>query len=366
MAEAPVLVAGGGPAGAAAALVLARHGLPVRLLVPETPTAPPGESLPPAARPLLRDLGVLAQLQAGGHLQAVGTRSAWGSPQAAMQDHLFDPNGHGWLLDRQRFDADLRGAAAAAGVVLEPGAQLRQARRDGSEWTVQLVGAGTASQELRAAWLVDATGRRARLARAVGARRQREDGLVAFHARYRCLQPGADPDACTTVEAVADGWWYSVRVPGGVRVVAFLSDGDHPQRQALRRRNGFQQAVERTRLIRDCLQQHVLEAEPRLIDAAGAALQPPAGDGWTAVGDAALAFDPLSSQGLLTALYTGLRGAEQLIAALDGRGDAARERYNQRLQAIRQAYRLHRQEAYARERRWPQSPFWARRQGARA
>lgn len=360
-AQRPVLVAGAGPAGAAAALVLARSGVPVRLLMADSGGVPPGETLPPAARPLLRDLGVLACVETAGHLQAAGTRSGWGTAQAAISDHLFDPHGHGWLLDRRRFDQDLRHAAAAAGAVVEQGAQLRGARREGSLWQVRLVRTGGVEEQLQASWLVDATGRRASVARAAGANRQREDRQVAFHARYVCPAPASDQDACTTVESVADGWWYSVRVPAGVRVVAFLTDADHPQRQALRSAAGFRQAVATTRLIGPCLRHYALEAVPQLIEACGGWLQPPAAEGWTAVGDAALSFDPLSSQGLLTALYSGLRGAESVIAALNGEGESARRHYCERLEAIRQAYQRHRAEAYASECRWRESPFWARR-----
>ena len=41
-----------------------------------------------------------------------------------------------------------------------------------------------------------------------------------------------------------------------------------------------------------------------------ARLQPLAGPAWFAAGDAACSFDPLSSQGLLNALYSGLAAAE--------------------------------------------------------
>src|SRR5438445_13201257 len=49
-----------------------------------------------------------------------------------------------------------------------------------------------------------------------------------------------------------------------------------------------------------------------------ALLQPFAGPAWFAVGDAACSFDPLSSQGLLNALYTGLAAAEATDRNLSG------------------------------------------------
>lgn len=357
----PIVVAGGGPAGAVAALVLARSGWPVVLLDPGASQGRPGESLPPAARPLLRDLGVLPCMATAGHLRSLGTRSVWGGTTPAMTDHLLDPNGEGWLLNRIRFDHDLQSLAAATGVRVVRGAQVRQVQREGATWRVRIQRSSGTQEELPAAWIIDATGRRALLARAVGASRRRDDDQVAFHARFRCLQPSSDHDAYTTVEAVPDGWWYSVRVPGNGRVAAFLTDADNRQRSSLRTPEGFCQAVGFTQYIQACLQGYQIEGVPRFTEAGGAYLYPQAGDGWTAVGDAALAFDPLSSQGLFTALYTGLRGAENVNATLNGERSSAHQLYSERLQAIRTAYLRHRTLAYADERRWPDSAFWARR-----
>src|SRR5262245_6386708 len=74
-----VAVVGAGPAGAAAALTLRRRDLSVVLL--ESRPAPAwqiGETLPPAARPLLQTLGILADFESDGHLPSYGNHSAWG------------------------------------------------------------------------------------------------------------------------------------------------------------------------------------------------------------------------------------------------------------------------------------------------
>jgi 2-polyprenyl-6-methoxyphenol hydroxylase-like FAD-dependent oxidoreductase len=54
-----VVIAGGGPAGAITALVLARAGHRVLMADCTSGAARTGEALPPAARPLLRDLNLL-------------------------------------------------------------------------------------------------------------------------------------------------------------------------------------------------------------------------------------------------------------------------------------------------------------------
>ncbi|WP_369688936.1 tryptophan 7-halogenase [Streptomyces sp. Wb2n-11] len=96
---------------------------------------------------------------------------------------------------------------------------------------------------------------------------------------------------------------------------------------------------------------------PRRAPAHSARLDRAWGDGWIAAGDAAAAFDPLSSQGILTALTTGLAAAQALDAHL--RGDPATlTRYGQQVDA---AYLHNHRIAYRQETRWAGHPFWARR-----
>lgn len=346
------LVAGGGPAGAAAAIALATAGRGV-LLVDAAPRRDPraGESLPPAARPLLRDLGLLDRVAAGGHLASFGTAAAWGSPEPAATDFIFDPNGHGWHLDRDRFDRSLRVAAQDAGAELREGVRLRAARRQHGGWRVVL-GNG---DEVAARTLVDATGRAATAARSLGARRERRDRLVALFASAPA--GAADVDARTLVEAVADGWWYTALVPGRRRVAVRLTDADLLARDA-RTRAGFARALADTEHVRTLVA--TIADGPRTEPAHEAVLRPPCGEGWLAAGDAALACDPLSSQGITTALYSGLDAGRALDAYLSGDGDAL-DRYAQGVATIAAAYERNRRAAYAAEWRWRERPFWARR-----
>ena len=89
---------------------------------------------------------------------------------------------------------------------------------------------------------------------------------------------------------------------------------------------------------------------PPLVVAAGTAhLDPPCGDGWLAAGDAAASFDPLSSQGILTAV---LMGREAARCVDDPAAFAARYR------PIVAHYEAERDAIYRLEQRWPTAPFW--------
>ena len=92
-------------------------------------------------------------------------------------------------------------------------------------------------------------------------------------------------------------------------------------------------------------------------------LDPCIGEGWIAAGDASMTFDPLSSQGLLHALFTGLAAAEATDSYLSG-DTGAPIRYQQIMHGIQHAYRQYLAFSYSSETRWPEAPFWQRRRSA--
>jgi flavin-dependent dehydrogenase len=358
-----VIVAGGGPAGSATAIALARAGRRV-LLADPSPARPAalkiGETLPAVAATVLRDLGLHERIEdACVAIRSSGTSAAWGGEQPLVQEAIVDPHGHGWHLDRARFDGWLREQARSAGAKLCEGTVAASRTADGVQEPpavrVQLGEQGTLAP-VACRWVVDATGRRAAIARGQGARRQRRDRLVALYAPMRT--PADDVDARTRVEATPAGWWYSALVGSGRRVVAFLTDADLVE-PAWRTRSGFRAALDATRHVLPSWPA-TLASDPATTAAHGSRLMPAAGAGWLAVGDAALAFDPLSSQGILNALITGLQAAAAVDARLRGDG-AAIGAYERRLAGVWSAYELNRARAYALERRWPGAEFWARR-----
>ena len=149
-----VAILGGGAAGSAAALTLLAAG--ARVCVIESSDfsdARVGETIPPDANALLFELGVHEDFLKQGHLPCYGSHSLWGSAQLGHNDFLTSPHGHGWHLDRARFDRWLLGRAEAAGarrIVAEGRAHAGADR-------VTTLSAGGAG--IDADWFVDATGR---------------------------------------------------------------------------------------------------------------------------------------------------------------------------------------------------------------
>lgn len=373
-----VAIAGGGPAGAAAAIVLARAGRRVLLADaagarrphddrPEDRMFKIGEGLPPSARHLLRELGALDRVLADGHRASHGTLAFWGSDAPHAEDFMFQLHGGGLQLHRPRFDAALLELAQAAGARIVRDAKLSLATNaDGTDIHQLSLRGSEAGHIIESRWLIDASGRPATLARALGSTRSGHDALLAFHMRL-ASDGDSDQDGRTWVEAVENGWWYSALLPSRERLVAFLSDADLVDRRSLLTRAGLWAALARAqRLFAHChAHGYVPSSQPHGADARSSHLDRAADDAkrWLAVGDAALAFDPLSSKGISNALYTGIRAAQAVIARENG-DSAAAARYTGHLLDIHRAYRQQLRMFYTMETRWPASEFWRRRRDA--
>jgi len=354
-----VAILGGGPAGCAAGLSLRSHAPTLNVVLCEaTAWESPrvGETLPPLARRLLEHLGVWDAFRSQGHRPAHGTAAAWGTPEPQERPYLFTTQGNGWHLDRAAFDALLAAEAERKGVTVLRQTRVRRAERTGDTWTLQ-----TAGGSCTARFLIDATGSSASFARRCGARFIASDHLAGF-ARLFEEEEASDPG--TLVEAFADGWWYTAGLPGGLRIAACLTDADLARRMELADPAGWDRRLAATERIRELLQ-GARPQGPVLVRATPSRrLDPVTGDGWLAVGDAASLFDPLSSQGILKGLRSGIF-ASYAIGDLLVKGDpGGLARYGRYVREEFESYSRVRARYYAEEQRWPESAFWRRRAGA--
>ena len=187
-----------------------------------------------------------------------------------------------------------------------------------------------------------------------------EDGLVAFHARF-VPGPGGVPDndSRTLIESCADGWWYTTLLPSSERMIAFLTDKDLARGQMLLSSGGLTAGIARTRYIGALIRSsgYVMSGCPRGANAASGGLNRVAGPGWVAVGDAALTFDPLSSQGIFNAIYTGDAGRPRGGRCTGGSRTVALTAYAARIGDIRRHYRRNLAAAYSAENAGSGHPF---------
>jgi 2-polyprenyl-6-methoxyphenol hydroxylase-like FAD-dependent oxidoreductase len=349
------LVVGGGPAGSAAAICLAAAGLSVGMAArPEAAGEKLGESLSPAAGPLLRRLGVWEAFAGDGQLPCHANASAWGSAALAYHDFMSDPRGHGWHIDRVVLERRLIERAAALGVhVMRVPAPLRWSREDG----VWKSPPGRDLPALSARWIVDATGRAAWFARTQGARTITAWDQVALAAIARTAEDTVPLP--TLIEAVPAGFWYSAPLPGRRMVLALFTDAQLQDARAASTVEGFLDLLRATTHTakRFSSAEAALAGRPRFLPAGSGRLSRVSGEGWIAAGDAAMTYDPISAHGVTLALRTGIDAA---AALLDGR-DEALAAYAAVLDRAFARYRREALRIYRSEGRWPHEPYWAAR-----
>lgn len=358
-----VVILGGGVAGCATALALARrHGISNVLVVESRRYQGPriGESIPPDSRALLEALGVWADFLGEGHEPCLGSCSSWGSDPLGYNDFLFNPHGSGWHLDRHRFDAFMARQAAASGARFFDGSYLRVAERaENSGFRLDLAGNDGRPQTVSARLVVDATGKACRFARQQGAKRQWVDQLL-FVVAFCRLPAALEFPQMTLLEAVEYGWWYGARLPDRRLVLSIAADPAIVRRRGLRDPGVWLEHLAATRHLSAAAGSVEIDGHGLLTTVAPSfLLDKPSGAGWLAVGDAASGYDPISSQGIYKALSNALIAADTLSACLQGRGRLSE--YDAVIAAGFQDYLQNRNYFYQMETRWPDAPFWRTR-----
>lgn len=359
-----IVVIGAGPAGAATARRLAHSGCRVVLIERSQFDRPRvGESLAPGVQPLLSDLGVWQQFLDLKPLPSYGTRSTWGAALPAEHSHLQTLYQCGWHVDRLSFDRMLADSSVRSGTQLLLNTQvMRCAPGSNGRFVLGVASEETPDRvdELEADFVIDATGRGSHIARRLGANSIMFDRLVGVAAQFANAR--ANSSCYTLVETTPDGWWYSAPAGSDCSVTMLMTDGDLICTQGTRALPQWRDALARTELTSASIEGCELKWGPRVFSAVSQRLQRNDNNRgrWLAVGDAALAIDPLSGSGVVRALQTAQAAASTVLSTLDG-DETAIGSYEAQLDKDCTEYLLKRVGYYQMERRWPNATFWQRR-----
>lgn len=367
-----IAVIGGGPAGAATALSLLKNVDSSEFEVaiyhrPATKRWTVGETIPPAANPVLNELGVKHLLDASAHIPCPGSISVWGDDKPTANDFLVDLDGPGYHLDREKFESDLLAAAEQAGARIMPehtlckvnpiteGYQLKF-RRDALSFR-RAAGEKTVSAD----FVVDATGQPAAFARRLPVARNVIDEVISI---YSCMPipNGVKLPDYTLLEATPGGWWYLSKVPHDRLILSFTTDKDHIAAHGVNSTAGWRRAYAQTQWLSDMLPGELLApAELFQMPASSAILTVCVGNRWLAAGDAACSYDSITSAGITRSLGQG-KLAGEAIAGYFAAGEESLSRYQDRVFEQFNRYVGLRDYLYRREQRFDGEGFWDRRQ----
>lgn len=313
-----VAIVGGGPAGATAAALLAGSGLDVVVLERETfPRFHIGESLLPFGLPIHERIGLELDDET-----AVFKRGAQFVCETSDRIAAFDfadalpgPPRHAWHVERSRFDERVLGCAQRAG------AGVRTTRVRGAEFDVHGVGIETDDGNLRARYLIDASGQGRFLARRNKAISPfRHFGMSAVFTHFdgitdeglAAIGEGND----IRIVVVPDGWAWTIPLPGrrlSVGLVSRLKGLDNA---------AFEEWLASSPLIGK-MTSGAVRSELRRVGNFSFRNTSAFGSRYACIGDAACFIDPVFSSGVCLGMNGAAIVADRLVDAFEDSAVAA-------------------------------------------
>lgn len=300
IAKTDLVVVGGGPAGAAAAIAARSYGLRVVLFERDAgATVRPGEAAHPGIEPLLIRLGVIAAVQKAGFLRYEGHWVSWGGEPLHFMPFGRDEQGawKGFQLWRPDFDAILlNGANRAGAMIVRPCGELRPIVEDN-----RVAGVETSTGSWRCAFVIDATGRQRWLTRTLNSE-------IEIYGPPRVAWFNYAEGECSFIDRrnpmiVSDvnGWTWIARVRPNIYqwVRLPLQVARPPNEWCPVKFDGLRSMGRR-----------------RGIDVSSSIANPTAGPGYFRAGDAASIVELLSSHGILKALMSGMKAAHHSATVL--------------------------------------------------
>lgn len=317
-----VAIVGAGPAGAAAARLIAAWGHRVALLHRAGAATSLAESIPPSCRKLFAACGILDAVEGAGFYRSSGNTVWWGSDEPRRES--FAARTHGYQVDRHAFDDLCREQARAAGAsILET--IVREVVTGDNGAAARL----DTGDDVRARFVLDCSGRAGVIARRWRTGITAHPRTVALVAVWTSAAswPGVDPTH-TLVESYGDGWAWSVPLSPQHRYVTAMID---PHRTRLARGRPaaevYRTELAKARHLAALLDHSSLERGPWGCDASVYNARTYAAGPLLLIGDAASFVDPLSSFGIKKALasawlaavavHTSLRAPAMADVALD-------------------------------------------------
>jgi len=315
-----VLIVGGGPGGATAAILLAQRGYQVVLLEKSRhPRFHIGESLLPANLPLFERLGVAAQVRAIGMQKwAAEFTAAWdGRHQEFSFADAWDKSlALAYQVRRSEFDEILIRRAAQAGAQVIEGCRALDVSfsSDGRCAQVAVAHEDGRRDAIEARHLIDATGRDTFLGSRLGAkRRDRRHGSAAMYAHFTgARRDGGRREGNIGIFWFDHGWCWFIPLRDGVTSVGAVVWPRYLKTRAGSLRDFFMSTIALCAPLAERLREAKLQTEVEATGNYSYRCDHSHGANYLLVGDAYAFIDPVFSSGVMLAMTGGEAAARAI------------------------------------------------------
>lgn len=318
-----VVIAGGGPAGSTAAIVLARAGLRVCVLEKDAhPRFHIGESILPRNTALLRELGLEDAVLSLTHVPKLGAEFGFGNDANPRRFTFTDgllPGLPVFNIERARFDKLLLDKAREAGAEVFEQRPVTSIARLAEGDVLVATGAGAVQGRL----LLDASGQGTLVGRALNLRANfKEPDLqkVAYFQVFEGVErlPGGERGH-PGIFMCHEGWFWIIPLSETRTSVGFVTHPSLVRTLRLPANQALQWAIARCPIVRHRMRHATGSAANMVLADFSYRCRPYAGPGYMMIGDAACFLDPIFSTGVTLAMLSATHAARLATELLSGR-----------------------------------------------
>ena len=318
-----VIVAGGGPAGATAAALLAQQGHRVALFERQAfPRFHVGESLVPAVNLTIDKLGLRSRMDELRFPQKHGVQfyGPSGPSRPFYFSEVSDPRmHHTWQVLRSDFDHMLLEAARAAGAHVETDTEVVEVCLEGETASgVRVQRLDESQQVVPARVVLDASGQKGliprELSRQTGVPGLENTAVYAHFSGVR-LDPGIDAGSTLIYRLDAKSWIWFIPLPDVVSI-GLVTSAREILRFGQNRDQILQSAIDQCPHLKERLVDASIAGEVRVARDFSYRAERDGGPGWALIGDALGFIDPVYSTGLLLSVLSAERLSLEVTCAL--------------------------------------------------
>ncbi|MDB4408545.1 tryptophan 7-halogenase [Akkermansiaceae bacterium] len=328
-----VIIIGAGPAGTAAATILAEEkGKKVIVLEKEHfPRYHVGESLIPHCYDTIERLGMVDRLNEKGFqskqsVQFVNQDGKLSAP-FYFAKHSDHPRSKTWQVDRETFDTMMMERAREAGAEVHEGVKvIGFIEEEGFIVGVKAESDDGAHFELRAPMTMDASGRDALFQRKKKWRvRDPKLNKIAIWTNYKGAKrdPGIDEGATTVAYVDGKGWFWNIPLKDDIVSTGIVAERDYLYRDGRDLKEIYDREIKNNKWVEEHLSEGEQFGEYWVAGEYSYRAEHCATDGLILIGDAFAFLDPVFSSGVYLALTSGSMGADAVAEALDKKDTSA-------------------------------------------
>ena len=357
--ETDVLIVGGGPAGASAALSILKYS-DLSVTIVESSNLDNqriGEQVSKSIFDFIDYLG-LNKEDFGNDcfLPGYSSNAAWGTNTITSRNSIQNTSIDSYQLNRELFDLVLLNKTVENGAKLLLESKCLNISKNKEYWRVDVSHPEIGVIQIESKFLIDASGRQSQISRMAGAHLSKEDELVAIGA-FLQFKDKRTLEQEILLETVENGWWYYAVLPNKKIVATLFTDAEIVKKNKLNTIENWSEELKKTIHIKHKVSGTIAYDKPWVKNAFSHITDFSKLENFIAIGDAAASFDPISSMGIGFAISSACNGALAII----NQGKESILNYQNDIIENYEKYLSIKTQYYHQELRWLDRPFWKNR-----